>query len=76
MYCCVEFPKKKRRVGVKIPWSDAEVAAVRSSLDKFFYSDKLPGKVDIEACIAKHSVLAKRTWKTVKDLIRNRRLKK
>jgi len=66
---CVAI-KKKRSIK-KIPWTANEVKAVRSSLDKYFYVKQLPGKAEIEQCMAKHSVLSSRTWKTVKDFIRN-----
>jgi len=57
---------------VRKSWTEAEQAAVRSSLAKYFFlKDRLPGKRDIEQCLKDHPCLASRTWTNVKDYIRN-----
>jgi len=54
------------------PWTDAEQAAVRSSLAKYFIPDNgLPGKREIKQCLERHDCLSSRNWRNVKDFIRN-----
>ena len=62
----------KRRKVVKRGWSDREKAAVRVTLSRYFFiNDKLPGKKEIDECIATHECLSGRSWRNVKDFVRN-----
>jgi hypothetical protein len=56
------------------PWSAMEQQAVDRHLGKFLRTFKLPGRKDIDACLSAEPILAVngRSWKNVKDYIRNR----
>jgi hypothetical protein len=67
--------EKKRRKIERKPWNDAEKMAVQESFGRFFYTKDLPGKNDINLRIASHACLSGRSWRNVKDYIRNHQLK-
>ena len=60
--------KKKQ---VKRPWSEEEKAAVLDCFGHHILQGKIPGKKDIEDCMKKYPFLQKRTWKNIKDFVRN-----
>jgi len=66
----MEESKAKKKT-VRQPWTDGQQSAVRSSLAKYFFMTRLPGKQEIEQCLQKHACLANRTWRNVKDYIQN-----
>ena len=61
----------RKRPGIKTPWTDEEASVVL----RFFASDirklKVPGKAACSKCINENGVLGARTWKIVKDFVRN-----
>jgi len=66
------FPVKKRRQPAnKKRWSDEESEAVRKSFAKYFIIGQLPGKLEIEELIRHNPCLSSRTWRNVKDFVRN-----
>lgn len=56
----------------KVPWTDEERAAVMRHLGNYIIMQKLPGKEAIQAVIIKENCLKNRTWKNIKDFVRNR----
>jgi len=64
----------KRRC-IKRGWTEAEKCAVRAELGDFYYRLTLPGKNDIMRCIHLHPLLKNRSWKNIKDYIRNIQLR-
>jgi hypothetical protein len=61
-------------MSARIPWSEDEKRAVERHLGKILRLFKLPGRKDIDACLSVETVLTAngRSWKNVKDYIRNR----
>ncbi|KAM4578505.1 uncharacterized protein V3H82_007926 [Fundulus diaphanus] len=69
--------KKSRREALhskaKLAWNEAEVHAVEKHLLSFIKNHKLPQKDDCVQCLeAEPRALRKRSWKGVKDYVRNR----
>lgn len=62
---------KTRRVIARRDWSGAEKAAVLHYFGDYVSRQKLPGKKEIEDCISKEEILCYRSWRNVKDFIRN-----
>ncbi|KAJ8021969.1 Hematopoietic prostaglandin D synthase [Holothuria leucospilota] len=63
----------KRRVKVRRkPWTEEEVAVVKAAFQKEILLHRLPGKADIEKVLKRNSCLKGRSWRNVKDFIRNR----
>ncbi|KAM9394160.1 uncharacterized protein KZ484_005238 isoform 2-T3 [Pholidichthys leucotaenia] len=62
-----DFSQSRRK------WDDAEVHAVERHMMRFIKSHKVPGKDDCVACLeAEPRALGTRSWKGVKDYVRNR----
>ncbi|XP_028969448.2 uncharacterized protein LOC114828792 [Esox lucius] len=61
----VKTPRKQKM------WSDEARAAVRRQLGDFTKLMKIPGKRECDACIAAEPALQSRTWKDVKNYVRN-----
>ncbi|KAJ8013063.1 hypothetical protein DPEC_G00049410 [Dallia pectoralis] len=61
----VKTPRKQKM------WSDEARTAVRRQLGDFTKLMKIPGKKECDACIAAEPVLQSRTWKDVKNYVRN-----
>jgi len=61
----------KRRKVIRRVWSKDEKEAVRSSFEHLYVTNTLPGKNDIVECISKNPCLVNRTWRQVKDFVRN-----
>lgn len=59
----------------KTPWSREESSAALDFFSTFIKKGKVPGKSDVEACIKAHQVLKNRSWKVVKDFVRNQIVK-
>ncbi|XP_014873036.1 uncharacterized protein LOC106936497 [Poecilia latipinna] len=58
---------------VKRNWTPEECAAVNKHLRKYIVTNRVPGKVDCENCIAAEpQVLSNRDWKAVKYFVKNR----
>lgn len=55
----------------KIPWTEAERAAVHRHLGQFILLGKLPGKSEIEMCQKQCPCLCNRKWTNIKDYVRN-----
>ena len=53
------------------PWSQQERDVVMSKLARFMLSKTLPGKADIVPWLSQEECLKHRSWKNVKDFIRN-----
>jgi hypothetical protein len=62
----------RKRRGVKRPWTIEENAAIERQLGIHIVKKVLPGKKLIEECRHKETVLATRTWKNIKDIIRHK----
>lgn len=56
-------------VGKRVPWTEKET--VIKHFQKYLLLKKLPGKREIQNCIDMEIVLSRRTWRNVKDFIRN-----
>ena len=73
----IEAAKLKARVQLqkakvsKTPWSAGESSAALNFFSTSIKKGKVPGKSDVEACIKAHPILKNRTWKVVKDFVRN-----
>ncbi|XP_038148754.1 uncharacterized protein LOC119788455 isoform X3 [Cyprinodon tularosa] len=77
--CSLADAEKKRREGsdlrhkAKPKWDRAEVHAVEKHLMRFIVEHKLPQKDDCVRCVeAEPHALRNRTWRGVKDYVRNR----
>jgi hypothetical protein len=57
--------------GVKVPWSAKERSTALENFDTDIKRGLLPGKKKIEKVISEEPHLAKRSWKNVKDFLRN-----
>jgi hypothetical protein len=55
----------------KRSWSENEKAGVNRQLKKYFYTEKLPGKFEIEEARRKEPVLLNRPWVQIKSYIKN-----
>lgn len=58
-------------LGKRVPWTEKEKETVIKQFQKYLLLKKLPGKRDIQNCIDTEIVLSRRTWRNVKDFIRN-----
>lgn len=60
---------------LKLPWTEAERMAVERHFSKFLLLEErgLPGKNDILRCLDAEPDLSRRTWKNIKDYVRNRK---
>lgn len=58
-------------VGKRVPWTEKEKETVIKQFQKYLLLKKLPGKREIQNCIDTEIVLSRRTWRNVKDFIRN-----
>jgi len=56
---------------VRRAWSEEEKAAVKNHFAKYLLIDQLPGKADIVKILERDEVLQHRSWKNIKDYIRN-----
>ena len=68
LYCIISAPKGKKR-----PWTEDEIEAVHSLKPILLF--RLPGKADIEKVQREHPLLQERTWRNIKDYLRNNRSK-
>ncbi|TKS69268.1 hypothetical protein D9C73_003332 [Collichthys lucidus] len=66
-----EKKKEPPKVKVRRPWSEAERKVVEKHLGKFMAERRVPGKEDCMRCINEGKVLGQRSWKDVKDFVRN-----
>lgn len=57
---------------VKRLWTEGEKAAVLQYFGCHIAQGKLPGKKEVDECKKSNFVLDRRTWKNVKDYVRNR----
>ncbi|XP_072181509.1 uncharacterized protein [Diadema setosum] len=65
-----------KKKGKKI-WSNCEKAAVERHLGAFMtVQSRLPGKSEIEQCLKAEPALKHRSWRNVKDFIRNKKVTK
>nr|XP_022307366.1 uncharacterized protein LOC111113406 [Crassostrea virginica] len=58
-------------LGKRKPWTEPEKETVAKHFQKYILLKKLPGKREIQKCLDAELVLRKRTWRNVKDYIRN-----
>ena len=63
--------KKQKSRLKKVPWSKEESLAVLEFFSVAIKNKKVPGKREAEACIQANPCLKSRSWKVVKDFIRN-----
>ncbi|XP_038148745.1 uncharacterized protein LOC119788455 isoform X2 [Cyprinodon tularosa] len=75
--CSLADAEKKRREGfhskAKLPWNKGEAEAVEKHLMTFIEKHKIPQKKDCFRCLeAEPEALRKRSWRGVKDYVRNR----
>jgi len=59
----------------KRPWSFEEKSVVNEHFGHYYVKDGLPGKDEITSCLS-NPALQNRTWKNVKDFVRNMQLSK
>jgi hypothetical protein len=69
----------ERRAGKKAVvhryWTSEEQAAVKQHFAKFFMTEKLPGKSDIQPVLEIETRLSRRSWRNIKDFVRNMKSK-
>ncbi|KAJ8023168.1 N-lysine methyltransferase KMT5A-B [Holothuria leucospilota] len=65
---CKELPDEP----TKRVWSESEKAAVLRHFSNHIHLHKLPRKEAIEKCLAQEPCLRRRTWKNIKDFVRNK----
>lgn len=58
-------------VVVHRPWSQEERDIVMSKMSQFLLFKKVPGKGDIEPWLSNERRLSGRSWRNVKDFVRN-----
>ncbi|XP_078314008.1 uncharacterized protein LOC111109333 [Crassostrea virginica] len=58
-------------LGKRKPWTEPEKETVAKHFQKYILLKKLPGKREIQKCLDAELVLRKRTWRNVKNYIRN-----
>lgn len=63
---------KKTQKTQKRAWSFEEEGAVRRHLGRYITMGTFPGKNEIEICMKNETVLNRRTWRNIKDFIRNK----
>lgn len=56
---------------VKKPWTELETAAVARWFTRHIQLGKLPKKHEVVTVLSKEPALQRRTWKNVKDYVRN-----
>ena len=56
----------------KRPWTEEEKRVVFEFFEDNIIRCKLPGKRDIDECLRKNEVLQTRSWRNIKDCIRNK----
>ena len=56
------------------PWTAEEQTAVKRHLDKYFFTEKLPGKHEIEEARRQEPLLMNRHWVQIKSFIKNTKL--
>ena len=61
----------RKQAGTRIQWGKEELSMVLNHYSKKIKKGALPGKADATRLIAKNAVLKNRTWKNVKDFVRN-----
>lgn len=66
-------PRKRRRKQPvhKRSWTENEKTAVMKHFQRDIMLKRLPGKEVIEKCIQQEEDLQRRTWKNIKDYVRN-----
>ena len=52
-------------------WSMEETDVVKKKFEKFLHLKRLPGKSECENLIKQNEVLKNRTWRNIKDFVRN-----
>ena len=57
---------------IKRPWSEVEKSIVLEYFQQSILRNDVPGKREIEKCMKLHPVLQSRTWRNIKDCVRNR----
>ena len=62
--------------GKKKAWTEGEKFAVEKHFSQHIVMQKLPGKREIEQCMARERALKDRSWTNVKDYIRNKIMKR
>ena len=53
------------------PWNEKEIAACVKAFKRYIARGKIPGKYDVEKKQDNVSILRKRSWKQIKDYVRN-----
>ena len=68
-----KHPPKTKNQGIRKwnQWSPGEQAAVQRHFHQLFLTNTLPGKAQIEKCLKEEPILHGRTWRNIKDNIRN-----
>ena len=62
------LPKKKM---IRKPWTDEEKRAIKQSFRSNLVTRKIPHKIEILSAQNEFPVLARRSWKNIKDFVRN-----
>ncbi|XP_060599234.1 uncharacterized protein LOC132752863 [Ruditapes philippinarum] len=63
--------RKKRKVGIRIKWTQKQKEIVRGAFEQHIHLGKLPGKTECVNLITQNVHLRNRTWKNIKDFVRN-----
>ena len=58
--------------GKKQPWTEGEKAAVLRHFESHIIFGRIPKKDEIGKCLTREPSLEHRTWKNVKDFVRNK----
>ncbi|PIK40837.1 hypothetical protein BSL78_22310 [Apostichopus japonicus] len=67
----LEGYEEKRKTPTRKKWTELERTAVLKHLHSFIEKRKLPGKREIDKCLEAEKCLRNRSWKNVKDFVRN-----
>lgn len=64
--------KRSKTSTKRLTWSLQEIEAVERHLVKYILTETIPGADAIRKCMDEETILKNRTWKNVKDFVRNR----
>ena len=62
---------KNRNIRKWKQWSPGEKAAIQRHFHQLILTSTLPGKSQIDTCLKEEPILHERTWRNIKDYIRN-----
>ncbi|XP_033098469.1 uncharacterized protein LOC117102315 isoform X2 [Anneissia japonica] len=73
---CSANQKMKSRKQKHVPWNKNEKDVLMKHFHKHILTKQLPGKKEIDRCLKEEPALHRRSWKNIKDYVRNNMVKK